>query len=71
VFLALNTHIPAELCRVIFSLPNLRSLVKYTLMKEIDDQCSKLCIRKAQKDGRQPSVFHVKRKDTKQQLQEF
>ena len=40
-------------------------------MEEIDDQCSKLCIRKAQNDGRQPSVLHVKRKDTKQQLQEF
>ena len=40
-------------------------------MEEIDDQCSKFCIRKAQNDGRQLSVLHAKHKDTKQQLQEF
>ena len=71
VSLALNTRIPTEICRVIFSLPNLRTSIKYTMMKEIDDQCNKLCVRKPHDDGRQPSVLHVKRKDTKQQLQEF
>ena len=71
VSLALNTRIPTEICRVIFSLPNLRTSLKYTMMKEIDDQCSKLCVRKPHDDGRQPSVLYVKRKNTKQQLQEF
>ena len=71
VSLALHTRIPTEICRVIFSLLNLRTSIKYTMMKEIDDQCNKLCVRKPHDDGRQPSVLHVKRKDTKQQLQEF
>ena len=40
-------------------------------MKEIDDQCSKLCIRKPRSSGQQPSVLHVTRKGTNKQLEEF
>ncbi len=40
-------------------------------MKEIDDQCSKLCIHKLRSSGQQPSVLHVTRKDMKKQLEEF
>jgi hypothetical protein len=71
LFLAVNTRLPVEICRVIFSLPSLRSSVKYSMMKEIDDQCSKLCIRKRRNTGQEPSVLHVKRKDTKKQLEKF
>ena len=71
LFLSLETRIPVEICRVIFSQPILRDSIKYAMMKEIDEQCSKLCIRKRRDQGQEPSVLHVKRKDTKQKLEEL
>ena len=54
-----------------FSTPILKSVVKHTMMKEIDEQCSNLSVRKISKSGKQPSVLHVTRKETKKKLEEF
>ena len=71
LLLAMQTQIPEEICRVMFSTPILRSVVKHTMMREIDEQCSNLCVRKISKSGKQPSVLHVTRKGTKKKLEEF
>ena len=63
---ALETKLPTEIAKAVMLLPSVKSTMKYHFLKEIDQQCRDLCVRK-----HASSVLHVCRKETKSSLESF